>query len=115
MATGRHPRWAEAAPHPSTYKAPPGRPRAAAVAEQDAAAGGRSRRHVELADGSRPLGSIELKFLGGRRVYAYLRYMRAGKTVSRYVGEAEGSTREERLRNAWRSAKSRDLLTGDAE
>ncbi len=108
-----HPRWADAVPEPSTYKAPPGRTRAEAVAEQDAAAGGRNTRRVALSDGGVALASIELKFLGGRRIYAYLRYMRGGRTVSRYVGDAAGDTRRERLSRAWARAVDLGLLRDD--
>jgi DNA mismatch endonuclease (patch repair protein) len=72
-----------------------------AVAEQDRAAGGADRRAVRLPGGRTATGSVELKFLGGRRIYAYLRYIRDGRTVATYVGEAPGATREERLRVAW--------------
>jgi len=106
------PHWAEAAPDPTTYKAPPGRPRAVAVAEQDEAAGGREKRRVHLGHGGTALASIELKFLGGRRIYAYVRYMKDGRTVSCYVGEAEGKTREERLQAAWRQATKAGLFKG---
>lgn len=47
------------------------------------------------------IGRFELKFLRGRRVYAYLRYQTGGKTVDRYTSEAPGSDREEPLRLAW--------------
>lgn len=85
-----------ATPDPTSYQAPRGRSRAEAVAEQDTAAGGRARRRVGGA-----LASIELKSMGGRRVYAYLRFSAAGRTVNRYVGDAPGGTRAERLRHAW--------------
>jgi DNA mismatch endonuclease (patch repair protein) len=97
-------------PDPASYKAPPGRGRAEAVAEQDTAAGGRESREVALGGGIVALGSIELKFLGGRRIYAYLRYMREGRTVSRYVGESPGATRADRLAGAWARADALGLL-----
>jgi len=82
---------------------------AEAVAEQDDAAGGAGQRVVTLDGGRRSTGSIELKFLGGRRIYAYLRYTDNGRTVAVYVGEATGETRMERLRSAWRIVHARGL------
>jgi hypothetical protein len=108
----QHPRWADDPPDPETYRAQPGRSRNAAVAEQDLAAGGLSRR-VRLPDGTQRTASVELKFLGGRRVYAYLRYQNQGRTVTTYLGEAPGRDRVERLRVAWRIARARGLLDED--
>jgi hypothetical protein len=79
-----------------------------AVAEQDVTAAG--SRVLQLPEGGTATASIELKFIGGRRIYAYLRYMTNGKTISRYVGEAPGSSREERLRAAWALAREKGLL-----
>ena len=110
VAAVGHPRWADSPPDPSTYRAPRGRSISEARAEQDRAAGGRDRRLVRLTDGRISTGSIELKFLGGRRVYAYLRYTSDGRTVARYVGEAPGATREERLSAAWAAAHAQGLL-----
>jgi DNA mismatch endonuclease, patch repair protein len=56
---------------------------------------------VRLPDGRTASGSIALKFLDGRRIYAYLRYSIDGRTRAVYVGEAPGETREDRLRVAW--------------
>jgi len=108
-----HPRWAAEKPHSSTWRAPRGRSRAEAIAEQDRAAGGGNRRVVALPDGGRSTGSIELKLLGGRRVYAYLRYTQNRRTVAVYVGEATGQTRAERLRSAWRIVHNRALTRRD--
>ena len=106
-----HPRWADRVPAPETYRAPKERSRPEIVAEQDEAAGGRKRRKVILPDGGEATASIELKFLGGRRIYAYLRYIRGRRTVSTYVGEAPGRTRAERLQSAWKKARADRLLT----
>jgi DNA mismatch endonuclease (patch repair protein) len=65
---------------------------------------------VTLPDGGQATASVELKFLGGRRVYAYLRHTEGGRTVSRYVGEVPGKDREERRRGAWRQAREKRLL-----
>jgi DNA mismatch endonuclease (patch repair protein) len=107
----QHPRWADATPEDATWRAPRGRRIAEARAEQDRAAGGADRRAIRFADGSRSTGSVELKLLGGRRIYAYLRYTREGRTVVAYVGEARGETREERLRAAWTKVHADGLLT----
>lgn len=106
-----HSRWAPEVPADDTFRAPPGRSIAEASAEQDEAAGGRERRLVRLPDGTRSLASIELKRVSGRRrIYGYLRYTHEGRTVARYVGQAPGDTRTERLRAAWSAARSRGLV-----
>jgi hypothetical protein len=68
---------------------------------------------VPTEDGGVATASIELKRVGsGRRVYAYLRHSAGRRTENRYVGEAVGATREERLRNAWRLATKRGFTDG---
>jgi DNA mismatch endonuclease (patch repair protein) len=104
-----HARWAPAKLDPGSWRAPAGRTRAEAIAEQDEAAGGHLRRKISRDDGTSVTASIELKDLGGRRVYAYLRYSIGGRTVNIYVGEAAGTTRAGRLRHAWRRAHTRGL------
>lgn len=99
--TARHPRWAPERPAPETYRPPANRSRAEAIAEQDRAAGGRERRKLALTNGGHATASIELKSLGGRRIYAYLRYTVDGRTHCDYIGEAHGRTRFQRLHNAW--------------
>jgi DNA mismatch endonuclease (patch repair protein) len=106
-----HPRWAACPPQPETWKPPAGRSVAEARAEQDTAAGGRAMRTISLPDGARTVASIELKQVGGRRIYAYLRYTRARRTVSVYVGEAAGTSRVERLRVGWTAAQAKGLLS----
>jgi DNA mismatch endonuclease (patch repair protein) len=108
-----HPKWATVKPDPSSWKPRPGRSRKETAAEQDGAAGGRGCRLVPVASGLSATASIELKDLGGRRVYAYLRYSVGGRTVCVYVGEAAGSTRLERLTSAWEQARERGLLQPD--
>jgi DNA mismatch endonuclease (patch repair protein) len=110
-----HPKWAKVKPDPSSWKPRPGRSRKETAAEQDRAAGGRECRLVPVASGSSATASIELKDLGGRRVYAYLRYSVRGRTVCVYVGEAAGSTRTERLTSAWEQARQRGLLQPNIE
>jgi DNA mismatch endonuclease (patch repair protein) len=105
-----HPKWAPAKLDPTSWRPVPGRARSEVIAEQDDAAGGRDRRKLELADGRTATGSIELKDLGGRRVYGYLRHSTGGHTVCTYVGEAPGSTRLDRLRCAWTLAHERGLV-----
>ena len=107
----RNPRWAKAKVDPASYRPPVGRSVADAAAEQDEAAGGRERRKLSTTSGGQATASIELKIPGkGRRVYAYLRYVEDGRTVNRYVGEAPGADRTERLRRGWALARSKGLL-----
>lgn len=80
------------------------------MAEQDRAAGGRDNRIVQLPGGRRATASVELKTLGGRRIYGYLRYSVENKTRVVYIGEAPGRNREERLRVAWGKAQDARLL-----
>lgn len=63
------------------------------TAEQDHAAGGRSRREVELEDGSVVRASIAL-LQHNHAVYPYIRYTVDGRTVTRYAGPVKGRTRE---------------------
>lgn len=109
VTSNENPTWAEGVPDPATWRAPPGRSIAEARQEQDEAAGGVENRTVRLPGDKSPRGSIALKGLG-RRVYAYLRFQSDGRTVTRYVGEAFGSTRAERLESAWRTALDRGLV-----
>jgi hypothetical protein len=68
-------------------------------------------RRVSLADGRGATAAVHLQ-VGGRRVYAYLRYQRHdGRRVNAYVGEAPGEARAERLSVAWRLAHHKGLLS----
>lgn len=109
-----HPRWAESVPDAATWRPPQGRSLQEATREQDEAAGGRSHRVVKI-DGAAPAtASVELKLLPkGRRVYAYLRYARGGRTANVYIGQVDGATRLERLRRAWQEVHDRGLLKAD--
>lgn len=103
-------RWAAAPVRPEVWQVPAGSG-ADYAAEQDEAAGGRSRRQVSLPGGGSAMASIRLKCLpNSRRVYAYLRYSLAGKTVTKYVGDATAPTRLEALRKAWKLARKRNLI-----
>jgi hypothetical protein len=102
--------WAAASVRPEVWRVPAGSGPDYA-AEQDAAAGGPSRRQISLPGGGSAVGSIRLKRLpNSRRVYAYLRYSLAGKTITKYVGDATASTRPEALRKAWKLARERNLV-----
>lgn len=104
------PRWEPSPPLPEVWKAPRGTLRDRG-AEQDEAAGGRRRRRISLGDGRTATASISLKHMpGSRRVYGYLRYSVGGKTITKYVGDATASTREQALRRAWREAHRKGLL-----
>lgn len=106
-----HPRWANSVPDPATWRAPPGRDPQDATREQDEAAGGRSRRQLTRSVGTPATASVELKLLPkSRRIYAYLRYGRAGKTENVYIGQVDGESRAQRLRKAWDEVHARGLL-----
>jgi hypothetical protein len=45
-----------------------------------------------------------------RRIYAYLRYSVAGKTLTLYVGDATADCREDALQLAWSTVHKRKLL-----
>jgi hypothetical protein len=79
--------------------------------EQDEAAGGRGRRIVRLPDGRTALASVRLRaFAGYQRIYAYVNWKVGGRTYSKYVGPAQGSSRQEMLRAAWGLVLARGLL-----
>lgn len=105
-----HPRWASEKPSSASWQPGRRRTRSEIVEEQDRAAGGHSQRQVSLADGRTATASVELKFLGGRRVYAYLRFSDDARTINRYIGEAPGQTREDRLATGWRLARRKGML-----
>ncbi len=94
------------------WKPPVGMTYAKRREQQDAAAGGRGRRAVELSGGRRATGSVELKQVNMYRVYAYLRYMDGARTVVKYIGNVPEHSREEALRVAWRKAREKGLLGG---
>jgi hypothetical protein len=82
--------------------------------EQDAAAGGRRRRLIDLGAGLTARASIRLKNLPkSRRIYAYLRYSLDGKTITKYVGDVTNDDRGAALRAAWKLAHNKGLLTPD--
>lgn len=104
------PGWAAAPPCPEVWKVPPGSA-ADYAAEQDGAAGGRNRRQIRLPEGRLATASIRLKHLpNSRKVYAYLRYSLAGKTITKYIGDATAPTRLEALRRAWKLARQKNLI-----
>jgi DNA mismatch endonuclease Vsr len=82
------------------------------TAEQDRAAGGRHRRMVALEGGRFARASVSLKvYKRTRRIRAVLRWSNEGKSPEIYVGEVSQSTRQANLREAWRRAWDRGLLT----
>lgn len=103
--------WRKRPPPDEAWKPPPGRSYREARAEQDAAAGGRSARQVELPDGRVAHASIELKRPQGRRVYAYLRWHQDGRTVTRYLGEVTAEDRHTALRRGWAEAQHQGYTT----
>jgi hypothetical protein len=79
--------------------------------EQDQAAGGRSRRIIEFADGRTATASVSLKRLD-RQIYAYLRYQCEGKTRTVYVGKVTAATRSAALSRAWGIVQEKGLTHG---
>lgn len=102
--------WASTSPSPGAWKVPAGS-LADRAKEQDVAAGGRERRRLRPDNGTTATASIALKhFAKTRRVYAYLRYSVAGKTITLYIGDATADCRKDALRIAWRIVHERKLL-----
>lgn len=76
--------------------------------EQDRAAGGREARLVTANDGTVARASVELKNFGqGSFCWAYLRWSTGGKTVTRYLGKAQGRSRFKCLSEAWALAREK--------
>lgn len=106
--------WREHPPPDEAWKPPTGRSIQEARTEQDHAAGGRERRRTQLGRGRTALASVELKrFAKNRRIYAYLRWQRGGRTVNRYLGEVTGQTRKDNLIQAWNQARDAGLVESD--
>jgi DNA mismatch endonuclease Vsr len=105
-------RWNDRLPDDRAYKR-----RVGAVTpalEQDRAAGGRNRRCVDLGDGRFARASITLRvYRRTRRVRAYLRWSRDGKTEECYVCEVEHDSRKKNLAEAWRHARQNGLATDE--
>lgn len=107
--SARHPGWAPNPP-PKIWKTP-GTTASERAQEQDEAAGGRERRLVREGSEVVATASVALKsWRGSRRVYAYLRFWRGGRTEVRYIGDVTLPTREEALRRAWVVAREKRLL-----
>ncbi len=96
--------WRNAEPGDAAWRCPPGLTKAARAAEQDRAAGGRGSRMVAASDGLAAASVALRRKRDGRRIYAYLRWSDAGRTIERYVGEVDRSTRARNLAQAWRLA-----------
>ncbi len=112
MVTRSNPnRWRDRMPPDSAWKCRPGLDRAKRTAEQDRAAGGNHNRLVGLADGRIAHASVVLKVLPRtRRIRAYVRWYDRGRTVTRYVGEVDATTRRGNLEKAWQSIIAMGLL-----
>ena len=106
-----HPLWRQERLADQAWRAPKGVTQAERATEQNAAAGGRDSRWVNLPGNRRAHGSIALRMPHrSRRIYAYLRWSSGGKTYERYVGEVEQDGRMANLAHAWRLAQSAGLL-----
>ncbi|MEV6571804.1 very short patch repair endonuclease [Streptomyces sp. NPDC051577] len=111
-ATDQPGRWKDRTPPDRAWKSKSGINAAARVAEQDRAAGGHHRRTVDVGEGRFARASIALRlYQRTRRIRAYLRWSVGGRTRERYVGEVDGSTRSENLKQAWSAAWALELLT----
>lgn len=100
MASG----WNDTKPSDEAWRPKAGLSRAARASEQDEAAGGRDRRRMELSGGGHAIASVYLRLPPkNRRVYAYIRWSDAGRTVERYICQVHGDTRAENLASAWRA------------
>lgn len=107
--------WKHGSPPDRAWKGRPGRTRAAIVAEQDRAAGGRHRRSVDLGEGRFARASVELKVLPDtRRIRAYLRWSDGGKSPARYLGQVEHEARTANLAEGWKMAWERGLLAEES-
>lgn len=101
--------WKDGLPPERAYKRRVGA--AAPTVEQDHAAGGRVRRNIDLGDGRFARASITLRlYRSTRRIRAYLRWSRGGKTEERYVCEVEFDSRKQNLAEAWQQARTKGLL-----
>lgn len=69
--------------------------------EQDRAAGGRTRRLLELPGGRRVLGEVQLRTGPSGRQEAYLLWSGAGGSGQQRLGEVERANRADALRAAW--------------
>ncbi|MEU2043282.1 very short patch repair endonuclease [Nocardia niwae] len=79
--------------------------------EQDRAAGGRDRRCVDLGDGRFARASVSLRvYRRTRRIRAYLRWSRDGKSEERYICEVTHDSRKDNLVQAWRRAREQNLV-----
>ncbi|MFE3317552.1 very short patch repair endonuclease [Nocardia sp. NPDC059195] len=102
-------RWNERLPSARAYKRMEGA--VAPAVEQDRAAGGRNHRNVDLGDGRFARGSIYLRvYRRTRRIRAYLRWSRDGKSEERYICEVTHDSRKDNLIQAWREAHSQKLV-----
>lgn len=98
----------------ASWRARPGRGRAAAAAEQDRAAGGQHRRLVSLKSGEVARATIELRPSARRgEVRAHLRWTEDGRGAGVALGPVTERTRAANLREGWRVARERGLLAPD--
>ncbi|GIE34091.1 hypothetical protein Ait01nite_071360 [Actinoplanes italicus] len=107
--------WATTCPADAAWRGRQGRSRRALAAEQDRAAGGPDRRWVKLDNGRQARASVALKLLPRtRRIRAYLRWSDNGRSPTRYLGEVGFASRAENLREGWRLAHQKGLLSPPA-
>lgn len=94
------------------WKPKPGLTHRERKAEQDTAAGGRKNRAIHLQGSRIATGSIELKQISSAySVYAYLRFTDGARTVVRYLGRVPDHSRHAALREAWRIARAKKLVS----
>jgi DNA mismatch endonuclease, patch repair protein len=96
--------WRVVKPDFSRYRPPAGLSARERSAEQNMAAGGEERRHIQRPDGTTALASVALRTPPrSRRVYAYLRWSVAGSSTREvYIGDvSDAANRADALRRAW--------------
>jgi len=114
VADNQRHRWNDRMPPDRAWRSRRDATSTSRAAEQDRAAGGRAKRTVLTGEGSYARASVALRlYRRTRRVRAYLRWSESGSTNERYLGEVDSSTRAQNLRQAWKLARTTDLLTSE--
>ncbi|MFI6170079.1 very short patch repair endonuclease [Nocardia sp. NPDC051052] len=105
--------WGERLPPERAYKRRAGS--VAPAVEQDRAAGGRNKRNVDLGGGRLARASITLRlYRRTRRIRAYLRWSRDGKTEEKYVCEVGNDSRRGNLAEAWQRAREKGFIVEES-
>jgi DNA mismatch endonuclease (patch repair protein) len=101
--------WNERLPPARAYKRQAGA--VTPAVEQDRAAGGHTRRCIDLGDGRFARASVSLRvYRRTRRIRAYLRWSCGGKSEEKYICEVTHDSRRANLIQAWRQAHEQNLV-----